>query len=64
MLRFLLPRVAQSILVVFGVLIIVFLMLHLVPGDPAQVLFGDAPVPKEQVEAVRHALGLDLPLYV
>jgi peptide/nickel transport system permease protein len=63
-LRFLLPRVAQSILVVFGVLIIVFLMLHLVPGDPAQVLFGDAPVPKEQVEVVRHALGLDLPLHV
>ena len=64
MLRFLLARIIQSILVVFGVLIVVFLMLHLVPGDPAQVLFGDAPVPKEQVEAVRHALGLDQPLLV
>jgi len=63
-LRYFLSRIAQLIVVVFGVLIIVFLMLHLVPGDPAQVLFGDAPVPKEQVEAVRHALGLDQPLHV
>jgi peptide/nickel transport system permease protein len=63
-LPFFLSRIAQTILVVFGVLIIVFLMLHLVPGDPAQVLFGDAPVPKEQVESVRHALGLDRPLHV
>jgi peptide/nickel transport system permease protein len=63
-LRFLVPRVLQSGLVVFGVLVIVFLMVHLVPGDPAQALFGDAPVPKEQVEAVRHALGLDQPLGV
>jgi ABC-type dipeptide/oligopeptide/nickel transport system permease component len=43
-------------------MIMVFMMLHLIPGDPVQVLFGDAPVPKEQVEAVRHQLGLDLPL--
>ncbi len=62
MVRFILHRVLQSILVVFGVLVIVFLMVHLVPGDPAQVLFGDAPVPKAQVEEVRHALGLDQPL--
>jgi ABC-type dipeptide/oligopeptide/nickel transport system permease component len=60
--RYLLQRAAQAVLVVVGVLVIVFLMLHLVPGDPVQVLFGDAPVPKEQVEAVRHQLGLDLPL--
>jgi ABC-type dipeptide/oligopeptide/nickel transport system permease component len=63
-LRYFLSRIAQLTVVVFGVLIVVFLMLHLVPGDPAQVLFGDAPVPKEQVEAVRHALGLDQPLRV
>lgn len=60
--RYLLQRLVQAALVVVGALIVVFLMLHLVPGDPVQVLFGDAPVPKEQVEAVRHQLGLDLPL--
>jgi peptide/nickel transport system permease protein/oligopeptide transport system permease protein len=64
MARFALQRVLQSILVVFGVLVIVFLMVHLIPGDPAQALFGDAPVPKAQVEEVRHALGLDQPLDV
>jgi len=40
----------------------VFMMIHLVPGDPVQIIFSDAPVPKEQVELVRHQLGLDLPL--
>jgi ABC-type dipeptide/oligopeptide/nickel transport system permease component len=60
--RYLIYRLFQAMLVVLGAMIIVFMMLHLVPGDPVQVLFGDAPVPKEQVEAVRHQLGLDLPL--
>jgi len=60
--RYVLFRVLQSSLVITGVLVMVFMMLHLVPGDPVQVLFGDAPVPKEQVEAVRRQLGLDRPL--
>ncbi len=60
--RYLLLRGLQSTLVVAGVLVMVFTMLHLVPGDPVQVLFGDAPVPKEQVEEVRRQLGLDRPL--
>ena len=60
--RYVLFRVLQSTLVITGVLVMVFMMLHLVPGDPVQVLFGDAPVPKEQVEAVRRQLGLDRPL--
>lgn len=62
MARYLAYRLFQAALVVLGAMIMVFLMLHLIPGDPVQVLFGDAPVPKEQVEAVRHQLGLDLPL--
>jgi ABC-type dipeptide/oligopeptide/nickel transport system permease component len=61
--RYLAQRLAQAALVVIGAMLIVFLMLHLVPGDPVQVLFGDAPVPKDQVEAVRRQLGLDLPLH-
>ena len=51
-------------LVVGGVLVVVFLMLHATPGDPVATLFGDAPVPKEQVEALRRQLGLDLPIGV
>lgn len=60
--RYVALRLLQAMLVAAGVLVIVFLMLHLVPGDPVQVLFGDAPVPKEQVEDVRRQLGLDRPL--
>jgi len=52
------------VLVVGGVLVVVFLMLHATPGDPVATLFGDAPVPKEQVEALRRQLGLDLPIGV
>lgn len=63
MARYLLLRLGQSFLIMAGVLVIVFMMLHLVPGDPVQVLFGDVPVPKDQVEAVRHQLGLDQPLW-
>jgi peptide/nickel transport system permease protein len=63
-LRYLLVRLGQAVLVVAGVVVVVFLMLHLTPGDPVQILFGDAPVPKEQVEALRHQLGLDLPIGV
>src|SRR5260370_37749264 len=37
--------------------------LPLVRGDPVRVLLGDVPVPKDQVEAVRHQLGLDQPLW-
>ena len=64
MFRYLLVRVGQAVLVVAGVVVLVFLMLHLTPGDPVALLFGDAPVPKEQVEALRHQLGLDLPIGV
>jgi ABC-type dipeptide/oligopeptide/nickel transport system permease component len=51
-------------LVAAGVVVVVFFMLHLTPGDPVALLFGDAPVPKEQVEALRRRLGLDVPIGV
>lgn len=55
---FLARRFAASVPVLLGVSIIVFLMLHLVPGDPARLLAGqEASV--EDVEAVRRSLGLD-----
>jgi ABC-type dipeptide/oligopeptide/nickel transport system permease component len=41
--------------------LVVFLILHIVPGDPAQVLLGDQATPQRVVE-VRRALGLDRPL--
>ena len=47
--------------VVFGVVSLTFLLLHLAPGDPVRRMLGPAATP-EQLEAGRHALGLDRPL--
>lgn len=42
--------------------ILVFLFIHLIPGDPASILLGDAATPEEIAQATRD-LGLDQPLY-
>lgn len=50
--------------VLFGVSILVFAILHLIPGDPARILlFGSTPTPGE-IARLRHSLGLDKPLPV
>lgn len=47
--------------VLLGVSILVFLVIHLVPGNPAQVIAG-ADAPPETVQAIERELGLDRPL--
>lgn len=54
-------RLLQSLLVVLGVSIIAFLLIHLVPGDPARVALGPL-APQEAVDQMRESLGLDEPL--
>jgi ABC-type dipeptide/oligopeptide/nickel transport system permease component len=49
--------------VLFGVSVISFSLLHMVPGDPAMILAGDDANP-EFIKAVRQEYGLDKPLYV
>ena len=56
-------RLLQMIPVVLGVTVLVFFMIHLVPGDPATTILGNQATPA-RVAAVRHAWGLDKPLYV
>ncbi|WP_338198757.1 nickel ABC transporter permease [Candidatus Nephthysia bennettiae] len=57
-------RLAVAVPVLFGVSLLVFLILHLIPGDPAQImLFGSNPTP-QQVQNLRVELGLDKPLPV
>jgi peptide/nickel transport system permease protein len=63
MLTFTLRRLAQSIPVVFLSSVGVFLVLHLVPGDPALALAGSDATP-DVVQAIRRDLGLDQPLPV
>ena len=61
MLRFLFRRLLQAVPVLIGVSVAVFLMIHLIPGDPAEIVAGQM-ASREDVENVRKALGLDQPL--
>ena len=61
--RYILTRLAQMIPVVFGVLVAVFIMLKLTPGDPAAALLGVQATPDE-LARVQHAMGLDRPWHV
>jgi peptide/nickel transport system permease protein len=54
-------RALVSLGVVLGVVTLMFALLRLAPGDPARLLVGPAAT-AEQVEAQRHAFGLDRPL--
>ena len=63
MLVFIVRRLLLAVPVLLGVSVLVFLILHLTPGNPALVIAGpDAP--PEVVKEVEQALGLDQPLYV
>ena len=55
---FILSRLLSAMLVLLGVSCLVFLLIHLVPGDPVEVMLGEAAQPADR-EALRHALGLD-----
>jgi len=57
-------RLGHGLLVVVGVAILVATMIHLAPGDPVVLMVGDAPARPEQLDAIRHSLGLDRPLLV
>jgi peptide/nickel transport system permease protein len=63
MLRPLVIRAAAGAAVVWGVVTLVFLLLHVAPGDPAALLVGTAATPA-QVAEQRRVLGLDRPLPV
>src|SRR5919205_3361082 len=60
---FILRRLLQSIPVLFFSTFIVFLVIHLIPGDAAAVLAGPNASP-EALSAVRKEMGLDQPLIV
>jgi len=49
-------------LALLGVICLVFLLIHIIPGDPVEVMLGESAQPTDK-ETLRHALGLDLPLH-
>jgi peptide/nickel transport system permease protein len=60
--RFLARRLALTVPVLLGVATLVFSLIHLIPGDPAQAMLGEA-APQADVQELRHRLGLDRPLF-
>lgn len=63
--RIISKRLAQTILVLIGVSFIVVSFLHLTPGDPIELMMGEAAgVSEEEVEHLRHQYGLDRPFPV
>jgi len=61
MIRYLFTRAAYMIPVVWLVVSVVFLLIHLVPGDPIQAMLGESAAATD-IQAARHAYGLDVPL--
>src|SRR5947208_2792257 len=60
--RFVVRRLLYSLVVLLGVLVLVFALIHLVPGDPVRIALGTRYTP-EAYDALRSASGLDRPLY-
>lgn len=63
MLKYILNRIWQSVIVLIGVTLVTFILLNVVPGDPVLVMLNKR-ADAETVERVRHEMGLDRPLYV
>lgn len=63
MVQFIINRILSGIVVIFGISIFSFLLVHLIPGDPVKIMLGINASP-EQVEKLTHHLGLDKPLLV
>lgn len=63
MAKYIFKRILAAIPVLFVVSVVVFMIIHLTPGDPARVMLGDQAL-EEDVEALRESLGLNEPLVV
>lgn len=63
--RYVLGRLAMALLTVFITTVAVTLLIHLVPGDPVQIMYAQSQgTTPEQIEEIRRSLGLDQPIYV
>jgi len=61
LLPFLLRRALHAVPTLFGLLIVTFLLIRIVPADPAAALAGDNATP-QQIENIRHQYGFDRPI--
>ena len=67
MLIYLIRRLFLSIITIFGVTVVIFLAMRVLPGDPLAMIYGESTgiyvLSDEQLAAARASLGLDQPLY-
>jgi ABC-type dipeptide/oligopeptide/nickel transport system permease component len=61
--RYIAQRLLHTLIVLFGVALLTFALIHLTPGDPVLVMLGTDATPQE-LDRLRHLLGLDEPLYI
>ena len=59
----LIRRIVGAVPVIFGISFLIFLLMHLAPGDPVTLMLGDNATPQD-VENLRHELKLDQPIMV
>src|SRR5262244_2882067 len=64
MLRFVTQRVLLIIPTFLGAALLTFTLIHLIPGDPIQMLLGEKVIDPARHAALLHQIGLDRPLYV
>jgi peptide/nickel transport system permease protein len=61
--QYILRRLVQMVPVLFGITVVIFFMVHLIPGNPAAVMLGDRAT-DQMITDANHRLGLDKPLVV
>lgn len=64
MLRYVIQRLLQGVVVIFLVSLTSFMILQLAPGSPVDILIGRAQVSQEQIDAINRKWGLDQPAHV
>jgi dipeptide transport system permease protein len=64
MLRFVLTRLGLVIPTFLGIILLTFVLIRLVPGDPVEVRVGERGISPERHAELLHEMGLDRPLYV
>ncbi len=62
MARYFVKRFLLTLPALWLVLTLVFLMIHIVPGDPVEQMLGEGAAPG-QLSQLRHAIGLDVPVH-
>jgi peptide/nickel transport system permease protein len=64
LLRFVARRLLSLPLVLLGITLVTFVLMHLVPGDPVRLLLGEAATDPKIIAALRQQWGLDRPLHI